>query len=290
MKKILLLFALVSSFTVLAQAPQVITKPLYLKTVPAATINDTMVLVQGNDMIVKKIPLGSISGGGGSIPSLQEVTNNGNITTNAITINSAYLYNDNSPNNEKVLFGKGTNTITATSITAMGNNAGVGATGGQNVYFGNSAGQGVTSAYNSTYIGYSAGVGNTGNAGTFLGAATGTNNTGSSCTLLGRGFYGNTYNNIIGLGDGNHTATAATANNQIVFGIDGKNIRFDGAVSADKLYSFPAANTGTFAVVGTTAPASATAAGDVGEIRITSTYIYTCIAANTWVRAALATW
>lgn len=45
-----------------------------------------------------------------------------------------------------------------------------------------------------------------------------------------------------------------------------------------------------YAQVGTTAPASATAAGTVGEIRITSTFIYCCIATNTWVRAALASW
>lgn len=46
---------------------------------------------------------------------------------------------------------------------------------------------------------------------------------------------------------------------------------------------------GTSAVVGTAAPSSASAAGAVGEIRVTSTYVYVCIAANTWVRAAFAT-
>lgn len=39
-----------------------------------------------------------------------------------------------------------------------------------------------------------------------------------------------------------------------------------------------------------TAPASATATGTLGEIRVTSTFIYICTATNTWVRAALATW
>lgn len=39
-----------------------------------------------------------------------------------------------------------------------------------------------------------------------------------------------------------------------------------------------------------TAPASSTATGTTGEIRITSGYIYVCTATNTWVRAALATW
>ena len=39
-----------------------------------------------------------------------------------------------------------------------------------------------------------------------------------------------------------------------------------------------------------TAPSSATDTGALGEVRITADYIYVCIATNTWVRAALATW
>lgn len=51
-----------------------------------------------------------------------------------------------------------------------------------------------------------------------------------------------------------------------------------------------------FAVVGTdymqlvSAPASATASGTAGQIAYDSEYIYVCVAANTWVRAALSTW
>ena len=39
-----------------------------------------------------------------------------------------------------------------------------------------------------------------------------------------------------------------------------------------------------------TAPASATATGTTGEIRVTSTHIYVCIATNTWVHSVLTTW
>tara|TARA_R110002111_G_scaffold240448_1_gene302128 strand:+ start:1035 stop:1271 length:237 start_codon:yes stop_codon:yes gene_type:complete len=39
-----------------------------------------------------------------------------------------------------------------------------------------------------------------------------------------------------------------------------------------------------------TAPASASAVGDLGEIRYTADYIYVCIATNTWKRTALTTW
>jgi len=38
------------------------------------------------------------------------------------------------------------------------------------------------------------------------------------------------------------------------------------------------------------APASATAAGTLGEIRYTADYIYVCTATNTWKRTALSTW
>ena len=39
-----------------------------------------------------------------------------------------------------------------------------------------------------------------------------------------------------------------------------------------------------------TAPASATDTGTLGEIRITSGYVYICVDTNTWVRSALTTW
>jgi len=38
-----------------------------------------------------------------------------------------------------------------------------------------------------------------------------------------------------------------------------------------------------------TAPATATASGTTGEVRITAGYIYVCTATNTWVRAAITT-
>tara|TARA_R110000782_G_scaffold37412_1_gene88524 strand:- start:1361 stop:1954 length:594 start_codon:yes stop_codon:yes gene_type:complete len=39
-----------------------------------------------------------------------------------------------------------------------------------------------------------------------------------------------------------------------------------------------------------TAPSASDSTGTLGEIRWTSDYVYLCTAANTWVRAALATW
>jgi hypothetical protein len=61
------------------------------------------------------------------------------------------------------------------------------------------------------------------------------------------------------------------------------------ALTANRTFGFPDA-AGTLAVVGTTAPSSASDIGAVGEIRVTSTYVYVCIATDTWVRAPFATW
>ena len=55
---------------------------------------------------------------------------------------------------------------------------------------------------------------------------------------------------------------------------------------------------GTHAVVATqfklsalnTAPASASATGTLGEIRIASGFIYVCVATDSWRRAAIAAW
>lgn len=60
----------------------------------------------------------------------------------------------------------------------------------------------------------------------------------------------------------------------------GEQLQVGGVVRANQ-YKLSALNT---------APASATATGTLGEIRVTSGFIYVCTATNTWVRAALATW
>ena len=47
---------------------------------------------------------------------------------------------------------------------------------------------------------------------------------------------------------------------------------------------------GKIAIVNNTAPSSSTSTGVIGEIRVTSTFLYVCVATNTWVRSALLTW
>jgi len=61
--------------------------------------------------------------------------------------------------------------------------------------------------------------------------------------------------------------------------------------SGDKVYVVGSVRATQFKVSAlNTAPVSATDSGQTGEIRITSGFIYVCISANTWVRAALSTW
>ncbi|MED5546136.1 MAG: hypothetical protein VYD90_12875 [Pseudomonadota bacterium] len=51
----------------------------------------------------------------------------------------------------------------------------------------------------------------------------------------------------------------------------------------DELYA--AAST-----IGTSVPASASAAGTAGQVAYDSDYLYICVATDTWKRAALSTW
>lgn len=47
--------------------------------------------------------------------------------------------------------------------------------------------------------------------------------------------------------------------------------------------------TGEITVEGS-APSSATSSGTAGDIRYDASYLYVCVATNTWKRSALATW
>jgi hypothetical protein len=50
------------------------------------------------------------------------------------------------------------------------------------------------------------------------------------------------------------------------------------------------ANVRATSIKGTTAPATANTTGVAGEIRYDSSYVYICVATNTWKRASLSTW
>ncbi|MEW4924107.1 hypothetical protein [Algibacter sp. 2305UL17-15] len=151
----------------------------------------------------------------------------------------------------------------------------------RNIYIGTRAGNADVDASRNVYIGYEAGRGtydpitNTGTAenksgNVFIGYQAGLQESGSDKLYIENSngtvplIYGDFANNRVGI---SKVATTYA-------------LEVTGTTEATQ-YKLSALNT---------APASAGAAGVAGEIRVTATHIYVCTAANTWVRAALATW
>ena len=99
---------------------------------------------------------------------------------------------------------------------------------------------------------------------------------------------------------GNHVAVYSTGTmgsasldtSLISSGLNNRVFKFPNQDGTFALTSNPTAISATQFNVSAlnTAPASATSAGTTGEIRVTSTHIYVCIATNTWVRSALTNW
>ena len=145
---------------------------------------------------------------------------------------------------------------------------------------------GSSSNTNSTYF-VATGVGSgTGNAQQIL---TGTENVG-----LGNLVYANLTtgsNNIfIGARAGSQSLQSSSVSNSIAIGYDSYT------TTSNQIVLGNSSNTETL-LSGVlkkrafdTAPASATATGTTGEVRITATHIYVCTATDTWVRTALTTW
>lgn len=95
-------------------------------------------------------------------------------------------------------------------------------------------------------------------------------------------FYASVYEQALGSGlkllmdlGTNSTTGGLTANHTSKFTVDNAGNTTAGSYKVSSLNA---------------APASATATGTTGEIRITATHIYVCTATNTWVRSALTTW
>ena len=100
-------------------------------------------------------------------------------------------------------------------------------------------------------------------------------------------------------GDQDTTGNAATAT-QLAASVNIGGVSFNGSASIN----LPGVNqagtqdtsgnaaTATVAtrISDTTAPSTATDAGTAGEVRYDGSYIYVCVATDTWVRAALSTW
>lgn len=206
--------------------------------------------------------------------------------------------------NNSNFFGRdsGMGATSANNSNFFGINAGQGATFANNSnFFGPESGQGATNALESNFIGVRAGRGaNSARHSTFIGYRSGEsftgNNVGANNIIIGTNislpngdanriniggiiFGTETYNIQTG-----NPKTDAVSNGRVQIGTNVDNtvdrLQVQGTILSTQ-YKISALNT---------APASATAIGTLGEIRITADFIYVCVATNTWVRTALTTW
>ena len=133
-------------------------------------------------------------------------------------------------------------------------------------------------------IGYQAGGSlSSGKNNIFLGGLTTANSTASeNAVVLGYGAQSHG-DNIIVLGNANHTAIHPADDNGVDLG--SPNYSFKNA------YIQGTSNAGGFKVDAMQAvPASASATGTLGDIRFTADYIFVCVATDTWKRIANTTW
>lgn len=149
-------------------------------------------------------------------------------------------------------------------------------TGNYNTSIGYLAGGGLTTGEYNIQIGYAAVSSNS--------VTTGSNNIIISSNLV-TGIKTGSDNVIIGAPNGLSSSLAgniilATGSGSIRAQHDGTGWSMHGVVQSDQ-FKLSDLNT---------APSSSTDTGALGEIRITSGYIYVCIDTDTWVRSALSTW
>ena len=173
--------------------------------------------------------------------------------------------------------------------------------GSRNVVMGAEAGYNITSGFNNTAIGDFALISNSiGNYNTAIGEGSLTNTTGNKNVGIGSqtatSLTTGTLNTYIG---SNVVAGSPIATNEIVIGANaignGSNTVTLGNTSVTDVYM--ASDSGATVHAGqyrlsalNTAPASAAAAGTLGEIRVDANHIYVCTATDTWKRTALTTW
>lgn len=217
----------------------------------------------------------------------------------------------NASGNSNASFGTGSlsTSVSSSNNSAFGNGSGQYATGANNVFIGLSSGKGASatspnSANANTFVGYTAGVANSvSTGGVFLGNQSGLSVTsGNNNTLLGSnsGDALTTGSGNIRIGqdaDGTKVdavdsiaigrASRANHDNAIVIG--------QGVTSAAD-YEFILGGTSHLVKVpgklhvATQTPASASAACTAGQIAWDASYMYVCVATNTWKRSAIATW
>lgn len=134
----------------------------------------------------------------------------------------------------------------------------------------------------------------TNNFGIHLNVSSGSN----KWNLYGNGTAANYLNGSLSIG----TTTTGTAKLHLLSTTEQQRTAYDGSnyfsttVSSTGLAQFDAAGTGAGfqfldrVIIPTATPASASATGTAGHIAWDSSYIYICVATDTWKRVAIATW
>ena len=145
-----------------------------------------------------------------------------------------------------------------------------------------------SSSYHNTAVGWQSGLNiSSGARNTIIGYYTGLGITsGSYNTIIGAYVTGlsSSLSNYVILadGDGNRRINIPSTGNVLIATTTDSGYKLDVNGTARATQFFLSASN--------TAPATASSAGTLGEIRITATHIYYCTATNTWVRVAMATW
>ena len=193
----------------------------------------------------------------------------------------------------------GQSLTTQGSSVFIGTQAGLNAsnTAAINVFIGTNTGLGITTGDGNAIVGHNVRMGSTSSFNAILGKeacnVTGNNNVAigwEAGRKLANGTIAGIANNSIFIGyDTRQSANDQT--NQIVIGYNQSGLGSNTTIIGNSSTTI----TGLFGNLRlasgmATAPASATATGTTGDIRVTATHIYVCSATNTWVRTALSTW
>lgn len=84
-------------------------------------------------------------------------------------------------------------------------------------------------------------------------------------------------------------ATSAVGSDLLVFVANATGTAVTKKLTVTSLLS-NSANVSAAYLRNSTAPANSSATGVAGEIRYDSSYVYVCVATNTWKRASISTW
>jgi hypothetical protein len=236
-------------------------------------------------------------------PSFRTINGQSIIGSGDLAISGAAIAHLEFDNTNKTIWNNGNNNVS--SNLAFGATSLVTSTGGFNTAFGNLALSSITTPNANTGIGYqSLRRLQTGSWNTSIGFSSMEYNiTGIRNTALGEGagsYYSSSFTPLsnpsqsVFIGNGAR-ALLDNQTNEIVIGYDaigsGSNTATLGSTDITRTILRGQVEVNSFKINAlNTAPASATAPGTVGEIRITATHVYWCIATNTWIRAAGSTW